>query len=68
MKNFFQFDFIIFILAFPNRAFVAANCMPNIIASDEVCIQIGYNPSIPDPNAKTAMNVTVDVSILVSVR
>jgi hypothetical protein len=57
--------FIIFVLTFPIKAFAVSDCMPNIVAVDEVCIQNGSNPSVPDPNAQPAMNVNISVGIKV---
>ena len=67
MEKFLKLKLIITILSLLNRSFVASECMPNIITADEACIQIGYNPSIPDPSAKPAMNVNTSVGIRVSI-
>ncbi len=61
-----KFIFIIFVLIFPIKASAVSNCMQDIVAVAEVCIQNGSNPSIPDPNAQPAMNVDISVSIKVS--
>jgi hypothetical protein len=61
MEKFFN---VIFILSLPS-ALMAFECMPAI--SSNICIQTGYDPSIPDPNTKPPLVVNTTVEIVVSI-